>query len=220
MIRIAFILFFFAKVVPYTIVEYFPKLEYESTLLYWVLYSLLIFSFINYAYKNEDKSVINLLFTSFIFGALIVDILVFSSAIFVDVSYPISWKYGGYIGVGLLLYILLARRRYDWRMLESDVYNPRKVQAIYSKPNSFITLLGSATSLSPKCSVRYTYNDKTIRFKRGVKSPVLCNTVISNTDLIEDTNFSNDYFSDRWEEIKDKKFNLIKFNCRMLFKNK
>lgn len=220
MIRFAFILFLFAKVIPYTIVEYFPKLEYESTLLYWCLYTFLIFSFIIYAYKNEDKSVANLLFTSFIFGALIVDFLGYAFAMFIDIPYPISWKYGFYIGIGLLLYLFLARRRYDWKMLESDEYNPLKVQAIYSEPHSVITLLGATSSLSPKCSIRYSCGGKTIRFKRGSKTPILCDTVISNTDIIEDTTYTVGYFHSRWEEVKNKKFNLIKFNCRMLIKNK
>ena len=118
----------------------------------------------------------------------------------------------------LIIYIFLFRKRYDWRSLEGAEYDSNKIQAIYSRPSSLITLLGATTSLSPKCSVRYSYNGKTIRFKRGNKTPILCDTVIRKTDIIEDTDFSGEYFSSRWDEIKNNKFNLLTFNCRSLFK--
>jgi hypothetical protein len=101
--------------------------------------------------------------------------------------------------------------------MKSDNYQRNKIQAIYSKPDELLTLLGAATSLSPKCSVRYTYNDKTIRFKRGVKTPILCDTVLKKTDIIKTTDISPDLFLNRFEEIKNKKFNLLTFNCRRLF---
>ena len=117
----------------------------------------------------------------------------------------------------LIVYVLIFRNRYKWEKMKGNNYDRNKIQRIYSKPTIFLTLLGAATSLSPKCSVRYTYNDKTIRFKRGSKTPVICNTVIKKTDIIEDTNLTVDYFDRRWEEIKDKKYNLLTFNCRRLF---
>jgi len=117
----------------------------------------------------------------------------------------------------LVSYVLIFRSRHRWEKLKSVKYDSNKIQAIYSRPSSLITLLGATTSLSPKCSVRYSYNGKTIRFKRGNKTPILCNTFIDKDDIIEDTGLTVDYFDRRWEEIKDKKYNLLTFNCRKLF---
>jgi hypothetical protein len=116
-----------------------------------------------------------------------------------------------------IVYVLIFRNRYKWERLKSDNYQRNKIQAIYSKPDEVLTLLGAATSLSPKCSVRYTYNDKTIRFKRGNKNPILCDTVIRKTDIIKTTNINTSLFFDRFEEIKSKKYNLLTFNCKNLF---
>jgi hypothetical protein len=101
--------------------------------------------------------------------------------------------------------------------MKSDNYRRNKIQAIYSKPDELLTLLGAATSLSPKCSVRYTYNDKTIRFKRGSKTPILCDTIIRKTDIIKTTNIKEDLFFNRFEDIRNNKYNIFTFNCRNLF---
>ena len=117
----------------------------------------------------------------------------------------------------LVVHVLIFRKRYKWERMKSDNYDRNKIQAIYSKPDELLTLLGAATSLSPKCSVRYTYNDKTIRFKRGNKTPILCDTIIRKSDIIKTTDISADLFLNRFEEIKNKKYNLLTFNCRNLF---
>ena len=220
MIRWIFILFIFAKTVPYYLSKIFD-LSFESIRLYWIVYSVILFMLVLLNYKREGKSVPNLLITSVLFGTLIIDILNFSYQIY-DMKFSLShsWKFRGYFSVSILFYLFIARNRYIWRNLKSDEYNPSKVQAIYSKPNSIITILGATASLSPKCSVRYTYLDKTIRFKRGVKAPMICNTSIKETEIIEDTGFSGVYFMERWEEIKGKEFNLFTFNCRSLFNKK
>ena len=128
-----------------------------------------------------------------------------------------AFKYFISISIALIVYILMFRNRYKWEKMKGDNYNRNKIQAIYSKPDGLLTLLGAATSLSPKCSVRYTYNDKTIRFKRGVETPILCETVLKKTDIIKTTDINPDLFLSRFEEIKDKKYNLLNFNCRRLF---
>ena len=121
------------------------------------------------------------------------------------------------ISLSIIMYFFIFRNRYKWEKMKSDNYNKDKIQKIYSKPNNLLTLIGAATSLSPKCSVRYTYNDKTIRFKKGNKTPIICDTIIKKTEIIKDTDLTVDYFDVRWEEIKNKKYNLLTFNCRKLF---
>lgn len=116
------------------------------------------------------------------------------------------------------IYISIFKKRYDWKMLKSVDYDPGKVQAIYSKPEKVLQLLGAVFSFSPKCSVRYTFAGKTIRFKKNTSFPVLEDWVLKKGEIIENTVFSGDHFFERWEEIKDKKYNILKFNCRRLLK--
>ena len=103
-------------------------------------------------------------------------------------------------------------------MLKSEKYDADKVQAIYSKPKTLLTLFGATISLSPKCSIRYTYKDKTIRFKKGIEKPIFTDTIVKHNEIIKNTEISSQSFYKRWEEIKNKKYNLLTFNCQMLFK--
>lgn len=208
----------FAKTVPYYLSKNL-EVGLESVRLYWVLYSAILFILVLLNYKREEKSISNLFITSLLIGSLVVDILNYSYQIY-DMNYSLSysWKFRSYLSMSVLFYLFISRNRYHWRNLKSVDYDTNKIQAIYSKPSSVITLLGATTSLSPKCSVRYSYKGKTIRFKIGVKTPILCNTVIDKDDVIEDTDLTVDYFERRWKEIKNKRFNLFTFNCRSLFK--
>ena len=90
------------------------------------------------------------------------------------------------------IFTLIFKNRYDWKKLKSDKYDPNKIQAIYSKPNTILLLLGATASLSPKCSVRFSYGGKTIRFKKDSSLPVLVDTAIKNTDIIENINRDGD----------------------------
>jgi hypothetical protein len=79
-----------------------------------------------------------------------------------------------------------------------------------------MTLLGAAISHSPKCSVRYTCGGETIRFKKGSDTPIKQKTVILDTDIIIDTSLDPEYFGKRWAAIKNKRYNLLFFNCKGL----
>jgi hypothetical protein len=190
----------------------------DNVNLYWTMDSIVFIIAAILIFNNSSKSVVNLLAT---LGALVMFFYEFADRFLLLIEISVYNNYFSYTLEGvffLIIYIFLFRKRYDWRSLEGAEYDSNKIQAIYSRPSSLITLLGATTSLSPKCSVRYTHNNKTIRFKRGNKTPILCDTVIRKTDIIEDTNLRADYFDRRWEEIKDKRFNLFTFNCRSLFK--
>jgi hypothetical protein len=196
--------------------RYLPE-YFDSDNLYFLMDNFLMLGVSYYIFNKSDKTVLNLFFTT-------ACIIIFTYSFFDYLQMIILQKntfdvfnYFSITSIVLIVYILIFRNRYKWERLKSDHYNRDKIQKIYSKPNMFLTLLGAATSLSPKCSVRYTYNDKTIRFKRGIKTPVICDTILKKTDIIENTNLSADYFNERWEEIKDKKYNLLTFNCRRLF---
>jgi hypothetical protein len=170
-----------------------------------------------YIFKKSEKTILNLFFSAaciIIFSYSFFDYLqmiVFNRDSFEILNYFI------FVAITLIVYVLIFRKRYDWEKMKGDNYQRNKIQAIYSKPYELLTLLGAATSLSPKCSVRYTYNDKTIRFKRGSKTPILCDTIIMKTDIIKTTNINTSLFFDRFEEIKNKKYNLLTFNCKNLF---
>ena len=196
--------------------RYLPE-YFDSDDLYFLMDGFLMLGVSFYIFNKSEKTVLNLFFTTacvVIFLHNIVDCL--QMMILQKDSFDV-FNYFTTTSIVLIVYVLIFRNRYKWEKMKGNNYDRNKIQRIYSKPTIFLTLLGAATSLSPKCSVRYTYNDKTIRFKRGSKTPVICNTVIKKTDIIEDTNLTVDYFDRRWEEIKDKKYNLLTFNCRRLF---
>ena len=196
--------------------RYLPE-YFDSDNLYFLMDNFLMLGVSYYIFNKSNKTVLNLFFTT-------ACIIIFTYSFFDYLQMIILQKHSFDVfnyftttSIVLIVYILIFRNRYKWEKMKGNNYDRNKIQRIYSKPTIFLTLLGAATSLSPKCSVRYTYNDKTIRFKRGSKTPVICNTVIKKTDIIEDTNLTVDYFDRRWEEIKDKKYNLLTFNCRRLF---
>ncbi|NQY28792.1 MAG: hypothetical protein HRT69_04890 [Flavobacteriaceae bacterium] len=196
--------------------RYLPE-YFDSDDLYFLMDGFLMLGVSFYIFNRSEKTVLNLFFTTacvIIFLHNIVDCM--QMIILQKDSFDV-FNYFTTTSIVLIVYVLIFRNRYKWERMKSNNYDRNKIQRIYSKPTIFLTLLGAATSLSPKCSVRYTYNDKTIRFKRGSKTPIICNTVIKKTDIIEDTNLTVDYFDRRWEEIKDKKYNLLTFNCRRLF---
>ncbi len=196
--------------------RYLPE-YFDSDNLYFLMDGFLMLGVSFYIFNKSEKTVLNMFFTTaciIIFLHNIVDCM--QMMILQKDSFDV-FNYFSTTSIVLIVYILIFRNRYKWEKMKGNNYDRNKIQRIYSKPNMVLTLLGAATSLSPKCSVRYTYNDKTIRFKRGSKTPVICNTVIKKTDIIEDTNLTVDYFDRRWEEIKDKKYNLLTFNCRRLF---
>ena len=196
--------------------RYLPE-YFDSDNLYFLMDGFLMLGVSFYIFNKSEKTDLNLFFTIacvIIFLHNTVDCL--QMMILQKDSFDV-FNYFTTTSIVLIVYILIFRNRYKWERMKSNNYDRNKIQRIYSKPNMVLTLLGAATSLSPKCSVRYTYNDKTIRFKRGSKTPIICNTVIKKTDIIEDTNLTVDYFDRRWEEIKDKKYNLLTFNCRKLF---
>ena len=196
--------------------RYLPE-YFDSDDLYFLMDGFLMLGVSFYIFNRSEKTVLNLFFTTacvIIFLHNIVDCM--QMIILQKDSFDV-FNYFTTTSIVLIVYVLIFRNRYKWEKMKGNNYDRNKIQRIYSKPTIFLTLLGAATSLSPKCSVRYTYNDKTIRFKRGSKTPVICNTVIKKTDIIEDTNLTVDYFDRRWEEIKDKKYNLLTFNCRRLF---
>ena len=196
--------------------RYLPK-YFDSDNLYFLMDNFLMILVSYYIFNKSDKTVLNLFFIA-------ACIIIFTYSFFDYLQMMILQKdsfdvfnYFSITSIVLVVYILIFRNRYKWEKLKSDNYQRNKIQAIYSKPDELLTLLGAATSLSPKCSVRYTYNDKTIRFKRGNKTPILCDTVLKKTDIIKTTDINPDLFLNRFEEIKNKKFNLLTFNCRKLF---
>lgn len=198
------------------LMRYLPQ-YFDSNELYFLMDNFLMFGVSIYIFKKSQKTILNLFFSAaciIIFSYSFFDYLqmiVFNRGSFEILNYFI------FVAITLIVYVLIFRNRYKWERLKSDNYQRNKIQAIYSKPDEALTLLGAATSLSPKCSVRYTYNDKTIRFKRGNKTPILCDTVINKTDIIKTTNINTSLFFDRFEEIKNRKYNLLTFNCKNLF---
>ena len=208
MLRVFFILFLLLRYLP----EYF-----DSNSLYWIIDSTIMICLAVYVFKNSAKNMLNL-FTGFgLFNILGYDcfnnlnIFLFNKT---DFNFFTNYTL---ISLSIIIFFVIFRNRYKWERLKSDSYNRNKIQAIYSKPNNILRLFGAAISFSPKCSVRYTYNDKTIRFKKGIKNPIMCDTVIKKTDIIKNTEIPAIFFIFMFEKIKIKSFNLLTFNCRNLF---
>ena len=208
MLRLFFILFLLMRYLP----EYF-----DSNSLYWVIDSFIMISLAVYVFKNSEKNMLNLFIGFGLLNLLGYDYFNNINMLFFNKTNINLFDIFTLISLSIIMYFAIFRNRYKWEKMKSDNYNRNKIQAIYSKPDELLTLFGAATSLSPKCSVRYTYNDKTIRFKRGTKTPILCETVLKKTDIIKTTDINPDLFLSRFEEIKDKKYNLLTFNCRRLF---
>ena len=208
MLRLFFILFLLMRYLP----EYF-----DSNSLYWVIDSIIMICLAVYVFKNSAKNMLNLFIGFGLLNLLGYDYFNNINMLFFNKTNINLFDIFTLISLSIIMYFAIFRNRYKWEKMKSDNYNRNKIQAIYSKPDELLTLFGAATSLSPKCSVRYTYNDKTIRFKRGTKTPILCETVLKKTDIIKTTDINPDLFLSRFEEIKDKKYNLLTFNCRRLF---
>jgi hypothetical protein len=189
---------------------------FNNVELYWLMQSILFMSISIYIFNKSKKNILNLFFCM---GLGILFIQQILDNLLLLLGYVINDSVSEVLLSVIILvsYVLIFRSRHRWEKLKSVKYDSNKIQAIYSRPSSLITLLGATTSLSPKCSVRYSYNGKTIRFKRGNKTPILCNTFIDKDDIIEDTGLTVDYFDRRWEEIKNNKYNILTFNCRSLF---
>jgi hypothetical protein len=173
-----------------------------------------------YIFRKSDKTVASLFIATACVVLFSYDVVEY---LYIAISQAESlnhFKAALFTSISLTSYMLLARKRYDWRKLKSAKYNPERVQAIYSRPHELITVLGAATSLSPKCSVRYSYNGKMIRFKRGYPTPIMTKTIIKKTDIIENTDIDTDEFYRRFDQIKGKKYNLLSFNCRHIFETK
>ena len=208
MLRLFFILFLLMRYLP----QYF-----DSDGLYWIIDSIIMICLAVYVFKHSEKNMLNLFIGFGLLNLLGYDYFNNFNMLFFNKTDINFFDIFTLISLSIIIYFAIFRNRYKWERLKSDNYQKNKIQAIYSKPDEVLTLLGAATSLSPKCSVRYTYNDKTIRFKRGNKTPILCDTVIRKTDIIKTTNINTSLFFDRFEEIKNMKYNLLTFNCKNLF---
>ena len=188
----------------------------DEPMLYYSLNALLHLVCVALIFKYESKNVVNLILAAGIICVTAYDFIDYSIRL-LGVSTGDNFSKFIAVDLALIVYVAIFRNRYKWQRLKSDDYNPSIVQRIYSKPDKVITLLGAATSLSPKCSVRYSYNGQTVRFKRNSDYPILCNTVIKPTDIVEDSEINPETFYSRFEEVKHRKYNLLKFNCRSLF---
>ena len=190
-----------------------------SDSIYWLMDSFLMLSLSIYIFIKSKKNIVNLFFAAACIVLFCYDIFDYLYIILMGGVSSGNVKIAFYISIALVVYCMIFRKRYEWSKLKSEDYDRRKIQAIYSKPSTFITLLGAATSFSPKCSVRYSYDGKMVRFKRGFSTPIMTNIVIKKTDIIESTDIDPDIFYRRFEEIKNKNYKLITFNCRHLFKS-
>ena len=204
-------LFLICSILIRTLPEYI-----DNASLYWVMNSVLFFGVSVYMFHKSKKTICNLLVCFALCIMFLNDLVINLSYLITPESNIDYFKTVLLVVMSLLSWVVIFRKRYDWRALKSEEYNKKKVQAIYSRPNSFITLLGATTSLSPKCSVRYSFNGKTVRFSRTSDTPLISDTRISSTDIIEETEYTGDYFTKRCEHIKNKKYNLVTFNCKNL----
>ena len=196
-----------------TLPEYF-----ESDELYWLMDGFLMICVCYYIWTKSVKTVTNMIATVACGGFLLYNFIDCMMFFILKEPLPDVVLYV-LVGFGVLVfYSMIAKNRFEWERQKSADYNKQKVQAVYSKPKMFLTMLGATSSLSPKCSVRYMYNGKMIRFKRGYPTPIMTKAVLKKTDIIQNTNIDPECFYSRYDEIKNKKYNLFNFNCKHLFK--
>jgi len=135
MIKVLVILLIFNKFIPEAL---------NNALIFWVVNSIMFLITTIYIYKKEDKTVINMVLSSLLIATYLIETILFTIMLFnSDYRCPEAWKYGTIISLSIAFYLLIARKRYDWELLKSDFYNSSKVQAIYSKPKTVLTLLGA-----------------------------------------------------------------------------
>ena len=207
MIKLFFIFFLIMRFIP----EYL-----DSNSLYWLLHALLMVVISIFIFIKSEKTLSNLFFSACCLNVFIYD-LVDRFIIFTTQSQSLNLlNTFSIISIIIVVHLFIFRNRYKWERQKSDPYDKNKVQAIYSKPKNLLTLFGAAISLSPRCSVRFTNNDSTIRFKKGVQKPFMCETILKESDIIKNTSFDPNSFLLRFEEIKDKKYNIFMFNCKNL----
>jgi len=202
-----FAIFLLMNWLPYKLDE--PFLYYSLNSLFQIVVFIIIF-------RHEKKSVHNLFLCASMMLISIYDLIDYTSSLFMD--YPSKYFNNVlFFSVSLIGYILIFKNRYKWEKLKSDQIDPTKVQAVFSKPDTVLTLFGAAYSFSPKCSVRYIHKGKMIRFTKGKDKIVLSNVCIKKSDIIKDTMIPSYMFKKRYNEIKEKRFNLFFFNCRHIF---
>ena len=193
---------------------------FDSTALYWWLNSVLSIVICIYTFNKSEKTVFSLVSFFFLLAFFTNELTEYSIIAFNPDFYLTFWPTYQKVFIGLGVFFLIFSKRYDWKKANSDPYDPSKVQAIYSKPKSILTLLGATASLSPKCSVRYSYDGQTIRFKKNEQHPIAQKTTLKGNEIILNTDYDGRYFIDRFEKIKDRKYNLFTFNCRSLLNAK
>lgn len=196
--------------------QFAPQHLFNSIDSYWLMHSVLFVIISIYIYNKSKKTITTALSFLTISAYYLLDAL---DRIILLIGYNYDNKYT-YILIFfwcMCCYIYFSKNQYNWNNQESDNYNRYKVQAVYSKPDELTKLLGAAILFSPKCSVRYTYLDNTIRFKKGSKTPIMCKTVIKESDIIRNTDIKTDDFFKRFEEIKNINYNIFSFNCKNLF---
>ena len=200
----------------YLLMNTMPYL-FNNDVLYYCLNSGFQLFIVAFLFDKIDKKVSNLVFCFIIMLMSFYDFVDYSILMFADLPHGF-YNYLLSFVLFLFCYIIVFKNRYNWEKQKSDQYNPNIVQAIYSKPKGLLTLFGATISFSPRCSVRYTYQGQTVRFKKGKDYPVMMKTFTKNSDIIKDTIYSGNYFKQRCEFIKNKKYNLLKFNCKHLMK--
>jgi len=188
----------------------------NSSELYFLLSNISFVVIICYSYLKTEKSTLNFALFLVLFEIYLVDSFLWACEM-IEINDIEAPTYSVIAVILLLIFIAYFKNKWDWKKLPTETYDKNKLQAVYSKPGDFPTLLGSLIYFDPKGSVKYTYGGKVIRFKRGEKFPVLQDFKPKENDKIQTIKGSKEYFYKRYDEIKHKKYNLFSFNCRNLF---
>ena len=97
-------------------------------------------------FRYEEKTVFNLL--------LCISMLLVCSYDLIDYTSSLLFEHDSnqfnnvlFFSFSITIYILLFKNRYKWEKQKSDKYDKTKVQAVFSKPDTVLTLLGKGRDL-------------------------------------------------------------------------
>jgi len=77
----------------FVIMKTLPK-YLDNPILFWVFNSLLLISMAIYIYKKEEKTVLNMAFSSVIISSLLIELVLFTlKMVQFEFNYPENWHY-------------------------------------------------------------------------------------------------------------------------------
>ena len=130
-----------------------------------------------------------------------------------------------FIASPVITFVLLSvlfvsfRGRFSFDKLDTDVYEKSKVQMVVKEPKRIIPLIGAARFFDPFGSVFYTCNGYKMYYCAKTNKLEIKKFAPSKKYKYFDTQITADQFFTRYHQMTNKRYNIIKNNCRSIFPN-